>query len=105
MSQRGHTIRELSSWMSDRTSRFAGLGDRKGRIAVGYDADLVVFDPEASFRVEPSMILHRNKLTPYEGLELRGKVVRTYLRGNCIYKDGTPARDPHGRQVTRIHRT
>jgi allantoinase len=117
MKRRGHTVRELSSWMSDRTSRFAGLGDRKGRIAVGYDADLVVFDPEASFRVEPSMILHRNKLTPYEGLELRGKVSRTYLRGNCIYtacdgfagvgllKEGTAAKESLGRQVTRVKRS
>ena len=49
------------------------------------DADLVVWDPEASFVVEPAALYHRHKATPYEGRKLYGRVVATYVRGHKVY--------------------
>ena len=54
----------------------AGLS-RKGAIAVGNDADLVVWSPEETFTVTPEIIRHRHKVTPYLGAELRGVVKAT----------------------------
>lgn len=78
----------LSAWMSARPAALVGLADRKGRIAAGYDADLVLWDPDAVFAVEPERLAHRHGLTPYRGRVLRGVVHRTLLRGRVIYEDG-----------------
>ena len=60
--------------MSAAPARLAGLSSRKGAIAVGRDADLVVFDDEARFEVRPETIHFRHKVTPYLGRILRGRV-------------------------------
>ncbi|MDA2915004.1 amidohydrolase family protein, partial [Acidobacteriia bacterium AH_259_A11_L15] len=76
---------ELAEWMCRRPARLAGLDSRKGAIAEGYDADLVVWKPEATFRVDPARLHHRHKLTPYAGQTLFGVVEATFLRGQKIY--------------------
>jgi allantoinase len=86
--RRGHTVRELAAWMCQGPARLAGLEKRKGAIAVGYDADLVVWDPEASFVVEAARLHHRHKLTPYDGREMKGVVEATFLRGRKVYERG-----------------
>jgi len=75
----------LAFWMSERPAALAGLGARKGRIATGFDADLVVWDPEASFVVEPSSLQQRHKLTPYAGRRLHGRVQTTFVRGARVW--------------------
>ncbi len=82
--ERGFSLDDVARWMCDAPARFAGRA-RKGRIAPGFDADLVAFDPDASFAVERRAILHRHDLTPYEGLTLRGAVRATWLRGERVY--------------------
>jgi allantoinase len=94
-SKRGIELSEVSRWMSQAPADLAGLGSRKGRIAPGYDADLVVLDPDLKFTVEPEGILHRHPVTPYLGLELRGVVLETYVRGRKVYDHGSFVR-PHG---------
>jgi allantoinase len=66
----------------------AGLGARKGRIAEGCDADLVVWDPDAEWTVDASQLQQRHKVTPYAGHTLRGVVHATYLRGERVWADG-----------------
>lgn len=86
------------SWLSERPARRMGL-TAKGRLAAGYDADLVVFDPEASYVVDRQQVLHRNKLTPYEGRTLRGVVRRTLVRGREVQRDGVFEKSPAGRML------
>lgn len=75
-------------------ARLAGL-TRKGAIEPGYDADLVVFDPDAEFAVDAEA-LHEDGRTPYAGSRLRGVVERTYLRGRRIYERGKAFEQPAG---------
>lgn len=81
MCERELSIGELAQWMSARTAAFLGLGLRKGSLAPGMDADFVVFDPDAETEIKSSEVLHRHNLTPYSGRKIRGRVLKTYLRG------------------------
>jgi allantoinase len=80
-------LARLAAWMSAAPAALARL-TRKGRIAVGCDADFVVWDPDGTRTVEPLALHQRHKLTPYAGRTLRGVVHATFLRGRQIW-DGT----------------
>lgn len=84
---RGHDLAQVARWLAQRPARLAGLA-RKGRIAPGCDADLVVFDPDTQFRVESSRLRQRHPVTPYAGMTLRGVVRQTFVRGTCVYDAG-----------------
>ncbi|MCA1594090.1 MAG: allantoinase AllB [Acidobacteria bacterium] len=98
---RGFTLAHLARWMAEAPARLAGLDQRKGAIAAGFDADFVIWTPEETFRVEPSIIEHRHKLTPYAGRLLRGVVNATYLRGERIYERGAFCGEPSGMILKR----
>jgi len=83
---RGVKPERIAEWMSSRPARLAGLEKRKGALAPDYDADIVVWDPDASFVVEPAMLLHRHKVTPYLGRTLHGKVHSTFVGGRATYQ-------------------
>lgn len=88
-SSRGHSISDVVRWMCAAPAALAGLTGRKGAIRAGADADLVVFDRTATIEVTPESVHHRHKVTPYAGEQLRGAVVATYLRGECVASRGT----------------
>jgi allantoinase len=94
--ERGFSLPDLARWMSGNPARLAGLAN-KGAIEPGFDADLVIWEPEASVRVEPEALQHRHKLTPYAGRMLDGVVRRTLLRGETVYHDGDFPGMPAGR--------
>ena len=97
MRERGFPVERLVEWMSAAPAALAGLERRKGAIAAGYDADLVLFDPDGTLEVREDMLLHRHAVTPYLGAALRGTVEATYVRGVLAYDRRTgPARTPPG---------
>jgi len=100
--RRGIPIESLAQWMCDAPARLVGLDGRKGRIAPGYDADLVVFDPDADVTVSADMLLHRHPISPYVGRRLRGAVEATYLRGALAFDRSTgPSDAPVGQLLVR----
>jgi allantoinase len=78
-------LSHIVRWCATKTAEQVGLAGRKGVIAVGADADFVVFDPEATFKVSKDSLLFKNKISPFIGRTLKGKVEQTYLRGNVVY--------------------
>jgi allantoinase len=87
--------------LSSRPATLVGLARKKGSIAPGFDADLVVFDPNAKFTVDAQKLQHRHKATPYDGMTLKGVVETTFLRGHTIYHQGEFAAEPSGRTLRR----
>jgi allantoinase len=97
---RGFALEEVARWMSEGPARVAGL-ERKGAIAEGRDADLVVFEPDPASEVDPAELEHRNPVTPYAGRRLDGRVSATYVRGVEVYADGRFRDEPAGRLLSR----
>jgi allantoinase len=86
--KRGMTPSRLSMWMSGAPATLAGFADRTGRIAAGMAANLIVWDPDATYTVTPERLEQRHKLTPYAGRTLRGIVQTTFLRGRRVWDRG-----------------
>ena len=93
--RRGLTLQEMVRWLCANPSKQVSLDSRKGAIAAGYDADLVIWDPSREFTVSAARLHHRHKITPYEGEILTGVVQKTFLRGQKIY-DGGHVGEPKG---------
>jgi allantoinase len=104
MSGRNISLKHLVRWMSSGPARLAGLEKHKGAIAIGYDADMVVWNPEKRFIVRPKMLQHRHKLTPYANHSLRGIVEATFLRGEMICDRGRFLGAPRGTLLGRGER-
>lgn len=100
---RGISFARIVEWMAAAPARLARLESRKGTIAPGRDADIVIWNPDAEYTVEPSMLQHRHKVTPYMGLTLPGVVEQTYLRGELVYDRGAFPAGPIGRVLRRGH--
>ena len=83
--------------MSERPALLAGLDHRKGRIAEGFVADLVVWEPEAEWQVDPTRLHQRHPTTPYAGRRVLGRVVQTYVRGRLVYDGGAFTDEASGR--------
>jgi dihydroorotase len=74
--------------MSTGPARILGAADHGRAISAGSPANLVVFDPEATWTVDPSALASRSRNTPFAGRKLRGRVVHTMLRGRFTVKEG-----------------
>ena len=95
---RGFTLSDIARWMSAAPARLAGCDARKGRLAAGFDADFVIFEPEAEFVVEKQRLYQRHAISPYMGEKLRGVVRATYLRGQPVFSEGEFPRAPRGKE-------
>lgn len=98
---RGIPLHRVADWMSAAPARLAGLGGRKGAIAPGCDADLVIFDPDREMIVDSSRLYHRHPVTPYDGARLRGVVMATMLGGEIVFDHGECIGLPAGRLMSR----
>jgi allantoinase len=96
---RGFTLADIARWMAEGPARLAGCASRKGRLAKGFDADFVVFNPEAEFIASEDHLHYRHRVSPYLGEKLRGVVKATYLRGKCVFADSAFLGEPSGREL------
>ena len=101
MKQRNLGLEKISGWMAAGPARLAGLEGKKGTLAPGADADLVVFDPDAEWTVAPDHLHFRHKISPYLGATLHGVVRETWLRGERIFSNGTFSSHARGQELTR----
>jgi allantoinase len=86
-SARGIRIERVAEWLCAAPARLAGLDRTTGRIAEGMAADLIAWDPDETFDVDPARLRQRHKCTPYAGRRLKGRVVETYVRGRLVYRE------------------
>jgi allantoinase len=98
--RRGFTLDDIVRWMSSAPAALAGISHRVGALEAGRDADFVVFDTDAEFAVTTDKLHYRHAISPYLNETLRGVVKATYLRGEAVYREGSFAPKPSGREVT-----
>jgi dihydroorotase len=99
------TISDIVRLCSRNPARIWHVEDRKGRLSVGADADLVLVDEHATGEIRAASMHSRHPVTPYEGWATVGAVRATYLRGRLIAQDGEPVGDPSGVPVVPSSRT
>ena len=85
--RRGLTLERIAQLTSTNVAKAFGLSDRKGRIAVGMDADFAVIDPKAQWVLDKSHLKSSAGYSIYEGQTLTGRVIHTVLRGRMIMRD------------------
>ena len=81
------SLEKLMKIMSENTAEIFGLKN-KGKIAVGYDADLVIVDMTTEEIISQENVISKCGWTPYEGFEKGGKILTTIVRGNVVFNDG-----------------
>jgi len=96
--KRGFALSDVARWMAQGPARLAGCHLQKGRIAAGYHADLVVFDPQAEWVVTKERLYQRHLVSPYMGERLRGVVKATYVRGKAVFEEGRFPGEAIGRE-------
>lgn len=99
----GHTERNvnlstIARTVSTNVAQRFGMS-AKGEIAAGFDADLVLVDMKERTRLAASDLLYRHQVSAYVGQRLRGRIVRTLVRGITVYNDGRCTTEPVGRMI------
>jgi allantoinase len=77
-----------------------GIGQLKGQIAEGFDADVTLVDLEGRERITAERLLYRHPISPYIGFESRAVVRGTWVRGRAVYRDGKIVGAVQGRLIT-----
>lgn len=101
----GHTRRQLplaaiARIVADFPAARFGLSPRKGRLAIGSDADIALVDLPATTVLAAAALRYRHQHSPYVGRTLQGRIARTIVRGQTVWRDGRIVSDPLGRLVT-----
>ncbi|MGH7243463.1 MAG: allantoinase AllB [Phycisphaerales bacterium] len=86
--ERGNSLTDVARWMCEAPAKLAGIQDQKGKIAPGFDADLLIMDPDAEWTIRGSALEHRHKATPYDGRRVQGIVHATFVRGKQVFSSG-----------------
>jgi len=97
---RGLTLNDIVRWMSSAPAALAGIDHRAGSLEAGRDANFIVFDTESEFTVTANKLHYRHAISPYINETMRGVVRATYLRGETVYREGSFAQTPSGRELT-----
>ena len=94
------TMEQLVKVTAENTARVLGIYPRKGVLAPGSDADIVIVDPQKEWVFTAGALQSRTDYTIYEGMTVKGKAVKTFVRGRLIAADGALVADtPSGRYV------
>ena len=97
------TLERVADATATRPAKLFGLYPKKGALRVGADADIVLVDPKRKHTITDDEVLSKCGWTPYNGREVQGAPVFTFLRGSALYDDGTlNVREGFGRQATRV---
>ncbi|RAH80864.1 allantoinase [Aspergillus japonicus CBS 114.51] len=96
-----HALQDIAQLCCINTATQVGLGQQKGDLVPGHDADICVFDETIAWTVDPSTMRFRNKLSPYQGRKLRGLVRETWLHGEKVFSRefGFTSKTPTGRLI------
>ncbi|XP_014665786.1 PREDICTED: allantoinase, mitochondrial-like isoform X2 [Priapulus caudatus] len=97
--EKGFSLRQVQRLLCENTAALCHLDGSKGSIAVGKDADFVIWDPEATIMIETGMIQHRHKLTPYLNRPFYGVVHKTIVRGRIVYEANQPIPSASGQPI------
>jgi len=105
---RGHSLADVVRWMSSSPARWLGLAS-KGAIRIGADADLVAFAPEDERVIDAAELLHRNKVSAFDGSVLMGEARATWVGGVQVHGEGAEpiaeGGSPIGKLLTRPWRS
>ena len=86
--KRGCSLNDLAKWLCEKPAELTGKQNTKGKIAKGFDADFVVWEPDQQFTVTENIIHHKHKITPYLNEKLYGVVEQTWLKGEMVFDKG-----------------
>ena len=95
------TKEQMCALLAENPARLYGAYPRKGVLAVGSDADIVVLDPNAEGVFSAAQEHSAAGYTPYEGMARRGAIERVYLRGQLVVKDGELVAKNAGQYIAR----
>jgi dihydroorotase (multifunctional complex type) len=93
------TLNQVAAWMSENVAKMFDYYPLKGSLQVGTDADFAIVDLDQEYIFDQSTMHSRTKLSPYNGMKMKGRVVQTILRGITTSKDGDIVGDPQGKWV------
>lgn len=99
--EKGFVIPEIAKLMSSNVAEFLKLEECKGKLVVGYDADIVIWDPEEQFKINAEDIKYRHKISPYIGQKVYGAVEQTYVNGYKVFNKGTFSNLAKGKIIMR----
>ncbi|KAG2463267.1 ALN1 allantoinase, partial [Polypterus senegalus] len=94
--KRGFSLQDVVMLLCQKPAELSSLASRKASLLPGYDADIVIWDPDKEFEITEECVHHKNKLTPYLGCKLHGEVIATIVAGKMTYIKGQFAREPPG---------
>mgnify|MGYP000770328933 FL=1 len=95
------TVAGMCRALCENPAKLYGLYPRKGVIAAGSDADIVVYDPKASHILTARDMVTKAGYTPFEGLRTEGGIAKVYLRGSLMVEDGRIVGGPEGQYLRR----
>jgi allantoinase len=78
----------LSKTLAYEPAKIFGIGEKKGKLEIGYDADIIIVDPQKDWTITPESLLYKNKFSAFEGLSGKGLVEETIIRGESVFKVG-----------------
>ena len=82
--QRGLPLTSLVRLLVSNPARLFGLYPQKGSLLPGADADLAIVDMNEAWTLESEMLFSRHKISPYVGMQFKGRVKRTVVRAHCF---------------------